>query len=107
MTAVWSTRDGAGFLKPLQPIGKDVGGDAFGRGKKVAVAGLAAQQVTNDEQGPAVTEHVERTGNGATRALGVASAGRAWLSNLHIASITARLLCMTCLLQATGWTTCA
>ena len=51
MTAVERTRDDARFLESLQPIGKDVGGDAFGRGNKVAVAGLAAQQVTNDKQG--------------------------------------------------------
>ena len=37
MTAVWSSHDDARFLEPLQPIGKDVGGDAFGRGKKVAL----------------------------------------------------------------------
>src|SRR6266571_6613722 len=107
MTAVWSTRDDARFLEPLQPIGKDVSGDAFGSGKKVAEAGLAAQQVTNDQQGPAVAEDVERAGDGAPRALGVATAGGGRLSNVHIASITVTLPDMTCVLQVTGRTPCA
>src|SRR5437899_12873783 len=91
MAAVESHRGVDRFIEPRQPIGKDVGGDAFGGGNKVAVAGLAAQQVTNDQQGPAVAEDVERAGDRAPRALGVATAGGARLYNLHIASITVTL----------------
>src|SRR5437899_9185946 len=107
MAAVESHRGVDRFIEPRQPIGKDVGGDAFGSGKKVAEAGLAAQQVTNDQQGPAVAEDVERAGDGAPRALGVATVVGAQLSNLHIASITATLCDMTCFLQVTGRTPCA
>src|SRR5258708_33308668 len=106
MTAVQRTRDDARLLESLQPIGQGVGGDPFAGSEKVAVAGLAAQQVTNDQQGPAVAEHVERTGDGAPRALGVASAGGTRLSNLHIASITITLWHMTCFLQVTRGTLC-
>src|SRR5579871_5478607 len=102
MTAVRGTRDDALLLEPLEAIGQDVGGDAFGGGEKFAVAGFAAQQVTNHEQGPAVAEQVERAGDGAPGALGVAAAGGVRLGNLHIASITATLSSMTCYLQASG-----
>ena len=86
--------DQAGLLEALETVGQDVGGNALDGSEELAVARLAAQQVADDQQRPAVAEQVEGTGDGTGGASLLAWAGlgrRAWLGGLHIASIRATL----------------
>jgi hypothetical protein len=52
-------------LQTFESVGQDVGGDVFGRGQEVAIAGLAEKQVADEQQGPAVADDVEGSGDRA------------------------------------------
>jgi hypothetical protein len=56
--------------QPLQAVGEDVGGDALRGIEELRVAVLAADDVADHEQRPAVAEHVERAGDRAPGAAG-------------------------------------
>ena len=47
--AVGDALDQALLLESLQPLGQEVGRDLLVRGEKLAVAGLAGQQIANDQ----------------------------------------------------------
>jgi hypothetical protein len=63
--AVGNSGDQACLLQALQPIGEQVGGNTLRRGEKLPIAALAAQQVPEDEQGPAIAHQVKRSCNRA------------------------------------------
>src|SRR5207245_8218673 len=60
--AVGDALDQALLFEPLQPLGQQVGRDLLLRGEKLAVAGLAGQQIAHDQQRPAIAEQVQRAG---------------------------------------------
>ena len=60
--------DQAGGLEASQPLGQDIGGDVLGGLEEVAEARLAGEQITHDEQSPAIAEEVEGVSDGAERA---------------------------------------
>ncbi len=46
-------------LQALESVGEDIGGDAFGRGGEFFEALGPHDQVADDEQRPAVAEHIQ------------------------------------------------
>src|SRR5579864_2918882 len=59
VAAVLTAEDEASLLQATQAVGQDVGGDALGRSEELAVARLAQEQIADDEEGPAVAEHIQ------------------------------------------------
>ena len=55
------------FFQSLQPVGKDVGRNPFGRILQLFVRGVASHQISNDEQRPLIADKVERVRDGARR----------------------------------------
>lgn len=77
-------------LEPLEAAGQDVRGDAFGGVEKIAEAAGSGEEAAHDQEGPFVTEQVERRGEGTTRAKGPSAA---WLVLIfHQSEILSRYL---------------
>src|SRR5205823_2985001 len=50
----------------LEPLGEEIGRDARKAAPNVGIAARTAdQKLTNDEEGPAITDHIECLGDGA------------------------------------------
>ena len=59
MVVVWDASDQRVFLEAAKALGQDVGGDRFRRGQQVAEALAAAEQIADEQEGPAVTDQIE------------------------------------------------
>ena len=58
--------DHALLRQALQPVGQDVRGDALGGRQELRIAALAAQEVADDQQRPAIAEQLAWYGSSVT-----------------------------------------
>jgi len=56
-------------LQASESLGEDVRRYPLWRGEEIPIAPLPTEQVADQEQGPAVADHIERTGDRAGRSL--------------------------------------